>query len=570
MKPVLFLSIAAGLLLGTSSPAATCSATFASCPQATEYAVFIDMNLAASEANCASAANCKAGKQTILIPTESEKAEIKAALKKASEDAAGNAPAPPGPGGTPPGANTTAADQKVREVIKRAFSQLKGDPNAAKNITSVIFSGHDGGGRYGGEMGSFRVEELETLIPKERRDAITSFRAWGCYTAVLQQTKNRVLPLFKNLEYMGGFYQKGYLSSDARSGDFLYESISTEEKLRDAKSVSELNKAIASVSFLTNPSETHPSAVWVRGSKMTKDCDSEGYYYTQAGLRKDKGPEAETLRRIFARCPDNLQILRGEKTDPENPKALNKTTYKSILNGDVDLPPSSDSKSSLRLFYGKLRSSEHCLDDPRDSDNQNPKTADIPNPDDVLMVLFNREVFGNFLRHASTELSSFQTAVADALKKIQACRSNSPDCKASDAQKAKMARLSLNLADYIPVANDAKSGANPTFRKKVNERAYAIDSLFEAISPARDPATTAGPPGAPPSAPQAGAEPKKDVPVQMAVDRNTLMAIADFKRLYSSIVVEPVANCIPLGWVDANSNETSTCQNAGKSLSGHP
>ena len=419
--------------------------------------LFIGLNKAPKEISSAAEAACQRGESFKTIPTESEMVNsdklfnsyVKAndaffdcqvqklpsecvSLEKAVEKAHGN----------------YTAYQKVigvtPERIKKEISTLA-DQNKA--VSSLIASGHDGGGTFGGGdiAGTFTREDLASALKNAYQtkpnllQQLGSVYMWGCYTMGPSEV-SAWKEDFPQLKVTAGFYDKAPLAHIESSWTILKDLMLQEQKLYNSNDDQTLLKNINAVRNINN--------TYVALNVQNK-CGSK-YYYNTVGSKYSQLPSAKKGNH-FINFGD---VPNCQETAPEREKV--RVELIKYFYGSKSLPGNT-SESDLRDMYGMLRAQENCI-------NQ----RHIMNPDRVLLLIFQNAVNANFennnlelLKNAQKDFDQLLSLAELNLKK------NPADKKALQLKKY----LDENKAKFFSSDFQFRS------RKEINDMIHFIEGI---------------------------------------------------------------------------------------------
>lgn len=264
-------------------------------------------------------------------------------------------------------------------TVKPIVEQLAAQDAA---ITTVILSGHAGGGFFMGPNGRIRKEEVINIIKDAYRSKphlLSQWNLalmWGCYSAVPEEAVDwrESLP---SLKILGGFYDSAPSSRQPIDRSILHDLMTKGSRtLQVGCEPSRVKQAIEGV---TNYGQTAAS-IFVKPS-----CNPGGFLYYQDGPRH------------------NFETLDAASTCTASDRAvvdLQRRIVQKYFSGQVPVPADT-SKGELRLAYTRSRQYEHCL-----SSNDFYMT-----PDRIGALLFWNGVRFNFNANFRNEMGAGQNTL---------------------------------------------------------------------------------------------------------------------------------------------------------------
>jgi hypothetical protein len=225
-----------------------------------------------------------------------------------------------------------------------SFGQMaKSLANDGVAITTIIASGHDGGGNIDGVLGDISKVEIASVMNvayMDRPDLKKQLRSvlmWGCYTATPAEVMywRAVLP---DLYMIAGFSSSGPLNTRESSGGLMKDlMLQTDEIITDYEG-KKLLKKIRGVNYMLDALP----ALFVR------TCSESEYYYH----RTEDDVEGKIIKEGFGPFKDFL--------DCESEQLAFSTALGPYLDGDMEIPVNT-SKTELRALYRKIRQRAHCF-----------------------------------------------------------------------------------------------------------------------------------------------------------------------------------------------------------------
>lgn len=386
------------------------SAIWAKCaPQKnSEVIVMFDMNMSHTEVLGAEEAACKRGQQLLVYPAGTEKHKE---LGKANNDynyfttlTKSNCP----------GARCDEYTKKKNESLKKLSEiTLTAKKNmdvqkvfaglAKQNlkVKSIIVSGHDGGGSFGGYLGGMQKHELIKAFNSaykdkpELRDELNSVYLWGCYTATLSETNSwkNGLP---SVKMVAGFHGSGPSIGKDATRDYLEDLLIKEEKIFSETEESEIKKSLNGLKNLNS----------TLAGIYLEACNDVEYYLSR---EKRQTPEGYVFDRTF----DKVENLSCDSQKFKDDFKIAEESFLKYFNGELPIPVDTSS-GDLRNIYNFARSKQHCIHEKYPHSNLD--------PDKVGLILFYNGVKENFpavfsktINDAQRELDSLPQDLKDAL-----------------------------------------------------------------------------------------------------------------------------------------------------------
>lgn len=312
---------------------------WAACPQGTESGktiIFLDLNNNPMEIASAQRAACKRGESLLVFPKPGQKSF-----------------------------NIAELDQKLSE-LKASNTQ----------VNSLLISGHDGGGDFGGEHGAVTKLDLVAVVERhpELKESVTSLLLLGCYTGVKQEIFDwkEVLP---KTNLIAGYEGQAPLGDKPAGHSYIEGVLLKEKAINEVKSKRELDQVlkrgirhISSISAamyihpqMCAPGTQHESGFYFRPLKGRNALED----FTTAECTRIRATDAPRVREKY------LKYYRGEIEIPRN------------TNG-----------TELRQIYNFFRENGHCF-----AEDKNYPTAEK-----VLFTLFFHGVQKNFAEHFADTL----------------------------------------------------------------------------------------------------------------------------------------------------------------------
>lgn len=242
-------------------------------------------------------------------------------------------------------------------------------------IKSIIMSGHDGGGTFGGALGRLSKHDImgaynEAYQSKpELKNELNSVYLWGCYTATLSETKS-----WKNgipsLKLVAGFHGTGPSIGKDATRDYLQDLLLKEQEIFEEENEGELKKLLNGLKNIN----------YTLAGIYLEACNEVEYYLSR---EKKSQQEGGGVDRSFARV-DEIGC-EGKKFTEDYAKY--EAIYQKYFNGQTPLPENTSS-GELRDIYNFTRANQSCIS------QKHPFSPMIP--DHVGLLLFFNGVKENF------------------------------------------------------------------------------------------------------------------------------------------------------------------------------
>ena len=336
MKKLFFVS----LLLGSTAASAVCNKPV----DPKKIMVFMDTNTSDMEIATAEKSACDRGETIMIVPKNYKQytpyrtavASASRALEACSKTAGANCSAQMKTlsDASAKQMSFTSQHQDINSQLEDTLKEIK-----AKNgkVKSMIISGHDGGGQFGGEKGGSGRGMIGPLMAKypEIND-VQSLLLLGCYTGVQQEVMQWKM-IFPNVHLIGGYDGSAPLSDRPQGHKYITDLLAKERSLTtqaDARRLTDFTKA--NLVGLGNLN----AAIYVQCEDGTNKSD---YFY--ASHDRAKGFTKMEIDSCY--------------TNPEL-KTVS-ATFQKYLSGELE-PPTNTASGELRALYNKARSLEHCME----------------------------------------------------------------------------------------------------------------------------------------------------------------------------------------------------------------
>ena len=430
--------------------------------------LFIDVNLSQKEVDTARKDACKRGEKFILHPDDPEINKIRSTYykyltKKEYYDSKCD-------DDTPACIKLEAEVEKYKdelddfdfdpyemteEAVKKSLKSVK-DKNLV--ISTLIVSGHDGGGEVSGDLvkGTFTKPEFfksfdETFTTDEKNN-LQTILLWGCYTGTYSETSDWKSQ-FPSAKAIVGFYDSAPLAIRPSSSDLMSDFLLKEEQLYTAADNAELKRAIQGLK----------SVLYVQPGMLINSCSEEDMYYAHyqnEGRRKTyyfPGSDADK----------QCQLVMEEWSSELKPQLEN------YLSGRNDIPEVIRG-SAIRTIYGLVRQNEKCFKDNLDIDaNQ------------IGLLLFWHGVVENFSHKYADLLKEAQKEIDLIGQEYQALQASAKEALLK--QEAAFLEYNKHSYDYLDFEKKTKI---ERLREELKEKDEIYQKIYEAYKDPQKAANT--------------------------------------------------------------------------------
>lgn len=217
--------------------------------------------------------------------------------------------------------------------------------NSNKAITSMIMSGHDGGGEIGGVVGNVTkssiIQSYKNAYKGKNSKAaqLESVLMWGCYTATVNEVIDWKTEL-PQLKIMAGFHGIGPGNDKLASRTIMKDLLIKSKKLCQECDERKLRAAIEGIENI----QYTLAGVYVR-----PQCSEYGYYYSREE-RADK-----TIKTSFYEMSEVLDCNQKYKM-----LAPSREVFRKYFEGITPLPEQVQG-TPLRDLYSESRHMQHCI-----------------------------------------------------------------------------------------------------------------------------------------------------------------------------------------------------------------
>lgn len=304
--------------------------------------------------------------------------------------------------------------------------ELKKLADANKAVSSMVISGHDGGGSIHGQKGGVDKYEVINAMKsayKTKPALLSEFKSvfmWGCWTMGPSEVDvwRKELP---SLKMCSGFFDMGPLNTTAASRTVLHDLLVKEKSMVEEADQKKLKRIIASVEHIN---QTY-AAVY------TEAACGDMYYYNTKGIKYEGDQNADNVNYTAG----NHYVNYNEKFDCKHAVADIEKNRKELIKyfyGSLPLPPNNASSPILKI-YSFLRAHANCL-----------KDNHILNGDRVGMLRFYDSIKDNFAE-------VFSELTTDATREFKLLENLSKNLKPISSEMKNFSKYLLNgKANFFP------------------------------------------------------------------------------------------------------------------------
>ena len=312
-------------------------------------------------------------------------------------------------------------------------SRVRQLANSGTSITSLIASGHDGGGSFGGKNGDTSKREMLSSLNDAYADAgntelledLHGLYLWGCYTTVPSEVDywNAQLP---NVKFIVGFQGSGPSNTNITGIRMLRSALESQANVLRSDTEARLQRALNGIHGIN----TTFSATFVDTCEKLNDQ----YYYTNTanshgGLDRTLISYAETQA-----CREKVREFQSG--DPSMYSIVENYQY------GITAIPQVTHGTDLRRIYSYLRQNDHCFSQILGDEVEY-------NANRVGLLLFYHGVkknfpaaFSNLISSATREFNSVRSSLPAELSNVWMPTLNNIAAKSREEIIDNMANLS--------------------------------------------------------------------------------------------------------------------------------
>lgn len=307
------------------------------------------------------------------------------------------------------------------EKLKEEIGRLKAQNTT---LTSIVISGHDGNGGFGGENGSLSEQQMAEALAAHppMADSVRSLLLWGCYTATPASIEMQWKTPFPNLVAVAGFDGSAPGKDKLGAATYLEDFLKKEKQLTAMTDARQLNNAFLSIRNI---------------SIMTSAACVNGIY-----MRPGQAPQS--MESLMGECRDLAIKIKAQK------EAGGSTDiYQCYLLGEAGCedPPANPHSSPLRQYYNDLQATKHC-------DEALSSVGIVrPSPDEVIRLIYFRNVVNNYEIIHKEDIDKVNAV----LDKVNAA----PDLRIKDFSKMSRAEIIKKFAAITEYTDKNKIKITP-------------------------------------------------------------------------------------------------------------
>lgn len=250
-------------------------------------------------------------------------------------------------------------------------------------ISSVVASGHDGGGAFRGSLGALSKSDISLGIKnayKGKEDLLADFTSillWGCYTTNPAEVMSW-RTLFPGLNVIAGFDGSGPNNIRPAGANYLKDILLKEKDITTADRYEDIKNLINKVKHINYTFH----GIWARST-----CSAAEFYQVMRKERQSDGKDKYVRHTIDFDNPDCDFYREFSKHSVQ--------MLDQFFAGHKDIPHDTDN-GVMRNVYTFLRQSSHALD--------KCGIRYSATPDQAGLLLFYRDVYKNFLNVFEKEI----------------------------------------------------------------------------------------------------------------------------------------------------------------------
>lgn len=270
--------------------------------------------------------------------------------------------------------------------IQKIFEEIE---RSGRDISSIVFSGHDGSGNFFGDYGDVYSDDVQKALEKTPRlkNSVKSLVLRGCYSA----TKNQIMSSsdwresFPNLDYIFGFDGAAPSSERPHSKNFVEGVLKLEHEHQSLNSSKELKDLLLDIELFKYTG----AAAWHQSQ-----CGRE-FYYSQ--YHPTTNGEELNLNAQRAACNGTAKKAERDR-------------YRSVVKKFMEgkevgfyLPPTQHQGTELRSAYAFIQANQHCVSMGAWTNES------IYQPERVLSLIYFDYIRDNFM--TNQKFDNFNTTI---------------------------------------------------------------------------------------------------------------------------------------------------------------
>ncbi len=268
-------------------------------------------------------------------------------------------------------------------------------------VTSLILSGHDGGGHYYGDNGETNMAEISTLAKENPTifSGTTNLMLMGCWSGTPDQVEQwRVI--FPRLRVLGGFVGSAPASTRIAAGTYIAGLLRGEKNLMPNATRAGVQAMVNSVQNLNMIT----AGVYVRPSCDETNTRAPAYYYISGAQNENELPEEiRPGLNTFASADERSTACMRTFGGSSFVGTYDWNGLAQYFSGERE----PENNNELRSLYSFLRNNENCF-------TEGTSRAPIL-PDQVLMLRFYQDVKKNINKYFKADLEKMYETIGDAI-----------------------------------------------------------------------------------------------------------------------------------------------------------
>lgn len=257
-------------------------------------------------------------------------------------------------------------------------------------VSSVILSGHDGGGHYYGDYGETTMAEISTIASENQAvfSNTTSLLLMGCWSATPDQVE-QWRSIFPRVRVMGGFVGSAPSSTRAAAGTYISGLLRGEKNLLPQSSRAQVQAMINTVQHMNMVT----AGVYIQPVCEDPTGRSPAYYYISPANDPSEMPEGMKPGLNSMATPDSLEASCMRAFGGENFRGtFDWNALTQYYQGDRE----PENNPELRGLYSFLRNNQNCFTAEHSTSPYS--------PDQVLMLRFFQDTKKNFNKYFKNDL----------------------------------------------------------------------------------------------------------------------------------------------------------------------
>lgn len=290
---------------------------------------------------------------------------------------------------------------------------------------TLFLSGHDGGGKFGGDRGeSFGINDLEDFVRTRPgvKDNLRVLGLLGCYTANHLQIMNW-RNLFPNVSFVAGYDGTAPLGERPIGWDYIKDIISKSDEILKETDGNRLKNIFENFSQIE---------------------DLQASLFADLNRCQETDVERQFIFRPQRPSDERFKTFDTAECISKKEEFLNRfhTQYTTYFSGQTPIPEDT-STGELREIYSFTRQNEHCIGDY--------EGVRYPSGDELLFLLFFKDVQINFNRYYEENLKEMFKEL-EAFSSAESLEEKRQELIAHKEEE--IGKLQSYINDYQTYAND--------------------------------------------------------------------------------------------------------------------